>query len=48
MIYDIKGKLRNNYKLLRLTGQNKHGVVNYPDTVKIIYQRIEQNFINKL
>jgi len=30
MIYGIKGKLTNNYKLLRLTGQNKHGVMNYP------------------
>lgn len=27
MIYDIKGKLWNNYKLLRLTGQNKQDVV---------------------
>lgn len=30
MIYDIKGKLWNNYKLLRLTGQNKQDVMCYP------------------
>jgi len=30
MIYDIKGKLWNNYKLLRLSGQNKQDVVCYP------------------
>jgi len=30
MIYDIKGKVWNNYKLLRLTGQNKQDVVCNP------------------